>query len=555
MTPAPPWWESALVYQIYPRSFCDTDGDGVGDLAGIEKHLDHIAWLGATAIWLSPFYRSPMCDFGYDVAEYCDVDALFGTLEDFDRLVAAAHARDLRVIIDWVPNHTSDQHPWFHESRSSRHSAKRNWYWWRDGRSDADGGHGPPGSPGRLPNNWRAAFPGIGGKEFPPAWSWDAGTKQWYLHLFLAEQPDLNWNNPEVRRAMAETLRFWMARGADGFRVDVIHGLGKDPSLADLPPEMAAVPISALNDQPATHPIIAELRSVIDSWPATPARMMVGEVYLPTTEQVATYYGTAQRPEVHLAFNFPPLFAPWDAGAWKQCIDDVHRWLDPSGAWPTWVLSNHDNRRHRTRYGDPPDADPEARARAAAILLATLRGTPFFYAGEELGLHDARVPPQQRVDPGGRDGCRAPIPWDSSSSHGWPSAQPWLPWPPEADTGRTVEQLRGEPGSILYLYRRVISARRASPALTHGDFEWISSPKEVLAYQRRAAGDERLVAVNFSDQPCRLDPPPGAWGCELSSLRGPATAGDPFELRPHEALIWRPVPATSGPSGQSAVSC
>jgi len=283
-----PWWKTGVVYQIYPRSFCDTNGDGVGDLEGIRRHLDHLAWLGVDALWVSPFYRSPMRDFGYDVEDYCAVDPLFGTLADFDRLVAEAHARKLRVLIDWVPNHTSDRHSWFRESRASRTSAKRDWYIWRDG------------TPDRPPNNWRAAFTN------GPAWTWDAATRQWYLHLFLPEQPDLNWANPEVVTAMHATVRFWLDRHVDGFRIDVVHCLGKDPTLPDNPPEREYFPMSAQNDHPATHAILRDLRALVDRYPGD--RVLVGEVYLLSTERVAHYYGDGD--ELHLAFNFPPLYAP-----------------------------------------------------------------------------------------------------------------------------------------------------------------------------------------------------------------------------------------------------
>ena len=462
-----PWWETAVVYQIYPRSFCDTSGNGVGDLEGICRHLDHLSWLGVDAVWLSPFYPSPMADFGYDVSDYCDVDPLFGSLEDFDRLVAEAHRRNLKVLIDWVPNHTSDQHPWFLASRSSASNPQRDWYWWRDDRPNDAGGSGPPGSEGRLPNNWRAAFPGVGLTDLPPAWTWDASTGQWYLHLFLAQQPDLNWMTPDVRVAMTDVLRFWLARGVDGFRIDVVHGLGKDPALPDLPPELARIPVSGMNDQPETHPILAALRRALDGWPDPPARLMVGEVFLPEPSQVITYYGTAEEPELHLAFNFKPLFTRWDAAAWQRRIDEVENLFKPRDAWPTWVLSNHDRPRHRTRYGS------EARARAAAVLLLTLRGTPFLYAGEELGLEDADVPLGRRLDPGGRDGCRAPIPWDDSPAHGWAGGpEAWLPWPPEADAGRTMAEERDRPDSVLHLYRGLLALRRHSEALRHGDFAW-----------------------------------------------------------------------------------
>jgi alpha-glucosidase len=543
------WWRRAVIYQIYPRSFRDSDGDGVGDLEGVRSRLDHLTWLGVDAIWLSPFYRSPMADFGYDVSDYCDVDPLFGDLEDFDALVADAHARDLKVVVDWVPNHSSDAHPWFVAARASRDDPHRHWYRWRDDRTDAEGGAGPPGSPGRLPNNWLAAFPGVGRAEHPPAWTWDERTGQWYLHLFLPEQPDLNWGHPELRAAMEDTLRFWMARGVDGFRVDVTHALGKDPALPDLPPELAAVPVSALNDDPRTHPILAHLRTVLDGWPEPPARMMVGEVFLPATAQVPPYYGTPGAPELHLSFNFPPLLAPWDAAAWRANIDEVVELFLPGDAWPTWVLSNHDQPRHRSRYGS------EARARAAVFLLLGLPGTPFLYAGEELGLADAVVPPGRQVDPGGRDGCRAPIPWDASPSHGWAGGpEAWLPWPPGAGTGRTVAELQEDEASVLWLYRRLLAARKASPALTAGTFRWLPAPAgvasdQVLAWRRCDGPDIRVVAINFGAEPAPFGLPPGAWEVEVAS-RPEAVASDAvapavwtgqLTLTGDAAVLLRPV--------------
>ncbi|MDQ2724655.1 MAG: alpha-amylase family glycosyl hydrolase [Actinomycetota bacterium] len=527
-----PWWESAVIYQIYPRSFCDSDGDGVGDLEGIRAHLDHLSWLGVDALWLSPFFPSPMADFGYDVADYTGVDPLFGDLAAFDRLVAEAHDRELKVLIDWVPNHTSDQHAWFRSSRSSRADPKRDWYWWRDDRPDAEGGTGAAGSPGRAPNNWLSAFPGVGGTDLPGAWTWDDATGQWYLHLFLPGQPDLNWGHPEVRAAMEDVLAFWMERGVDGFRVDVAHGLGKDPALPDLAPELRGLPVASINDDPATHPILAGLRSVIDAWPAEPARMMVGEVYLPTTAQVARYYGTPAYPELHLAFNFPPLFAPWDAGAWKACIDEVAARLGPAGAWPTWVLSNHDQPRHRTRYGS------EAVARAAAVVLLTLRGTPFVYAGEELGLEDAVVAPERVVDPGGRDGCRAPIPWDATPGHGWAGgSEAWLPWPPGVDEGRTAAELVADPASIAHLYRDLLGARRTSDALRAGDLRWRPQGQGVLCYERISGDDRRLVAVNFTADSQHLAVPDGPWVVEVASDGSAPGSRSVATLRGHQALL------------------
>ena len=331
------------------------------------------------------------------------------------------------------------------------------------------GAPGPPGSAGRLPNNWRAAFPGVGRTEFPPAWTWDAATGQWYLHLFLAQQPDLNWTNPDGAGGHDRVLRFWLARGVDGFRVDVVHGLGKDPALPDLPPELARIPVSAHERPPrdASHPRRA-CGAALDGWPDPPARLMVGEVFLPEPAQVVTYYGTAEEPgaasglQLQAAVHAPGTrrLGSGASTRWRPCSN-------PPGAWPTWVLSNHDRPRHRTRYGS------EARARAAAVLLLTLRGTPFLYAGEELGLEDAVVPPDRRLDPGGRDGCRAPIPWDDSPAHGWAGGpDAWLPWPPEADAGRTMAEERDRPDSVLHLYRGLLALRRHSEALRHGDFAW-----------------------------------------------------------------------------------
>ncbi len=506
---AAPWWKSAVVYQIYPRSFCDSNRDGVGDLEGIRRRLDHLAWLGVDAIWISPFYRSPMKDFGYDVADYCDVDPLFGTLADFDRLLAAAHARGIRVLVDWVPNHTSDRHPWFVESRASRQAAKRDWYVWRDG------------TPDRPPNNWRAAF------SEDPAWTWDDATGQWYLHLFLPQQPDLDWANPAVAAAMHATLRFWLDRGVDGFRIDVVHALGKDPALPDNPPELAGFSMSLLNDQASTHAIVRGIRRVLEEYPGE--RVIVGEVFLLSTALVAKYYGHGDG--LHLAFNFPPLFAAWDAAAWRAQLASVVAELDPRDAWPTWVLSNHDVVRQRSRYGS------EARARAAAVLLLTLRGTPFLYAGEELGLADALIPPERVRDPGGRDGCRAPIPWTAARDHGWGVSDPWLPWPPDAAT-RNVETLRSDRTSILHLYRRLLAARRASPALRLGRFTEIAAPTGVLAYRREHDRDRRVVVVNFRDAAVHV-PLDGSWIVEVAT--DVAREGRPFDgvLAPDQALVLR----------------
>jgi alpha-glucosidase len=516
-----PWWQGAVVYQIYPRSFCDTSGNGIGDLGGIRRHLDHLAWLGVDALWLSPIFPSPMADHGYDVADYCDVDPLFGSLAEFDQLLADAHAAGLRVLLDWVPNHTSDAHPWFAASRSSRQDPHRDWYLWAEG------------TPDEPPNAWRAIFPP------GPAWTWDETSGAWYYHRFTPQQPDLNWEHPEVRKAMYDTLRFWLDRGVDGFRMDVIHAIGKEPSrihkrVGDGP-----------TDPARTHAHLRDIRALIDSYPGD--RVAVGEVYILDVEKAATYVGSGpEGDELHLGFNFVPLFLPWEAGTWRGHLDTAARAYGDRGAWPTWVLSSHDIPRQRTRLGS------DARARAAVLLLLGLRGTPFLYAGEEFGLEDAHVPPEQVQDPAGfRDGCRAPIPWAGPPDHGWaPGSTPWLPWPPDAER-RNRARLADDDGSILHLYRRTLAARRASPALRWGDQQILrpapgEPDDEVLAWRRRAPGDQRLVAVNVADEARPFDPAASAvgerWHIEIASDgagEGTSFRGD---LAPSQAVLLRPEP-------------
>jgi alpha-glucosidase len=499
------WWQEAVVYQIYPRSFADASGDGVGDLDGLRARLDYLQWLGVDAIWLSPIYRSPMADFGYDVADYCDIDPLFGDLAAFDALLQDAHARGLRVLLDWVPNHTSDRHPWFVESRASRDSAKRSWYRWRDG------------TPERPPNNWPAAFGG------GPAWTWDERTEQWYLHTFLPEQPDLNWDEPEVVAAMHDVLRFWMDRGVDGFRADVVHLIGKDPALPDIPDAHIVgghLDVVGSHDFAGTHALLRGIRDVLDAYPG--GRMMVGEVNLRRTKLIAPYLGAGD--ELHLAFDFESLDVPWEAAAWRARIAHVGTIMGER--WPTWVFSNHDLPRMRTRLGGS-----DARARAAVLMLLTLRGTPFLYAGEELALEDAAVPPERVVDPGGRDGCRAPIPWTPAAGHGWP-ADPWLPWPPDP-AARSVEAQRADPASTLHLCRAALALRRDSPALRLGTLELLDDvPAGVLAYERAHGDDRRRLWINFGPQPVSL---PAGWTVEL------ATAEAPAALPADAAAILRPA--------------
>ncbi|MDQ2689137.1 MAG: alpha-amylase family glycosyl hydrolase, partial [Chloroflexota bacterium] len=371
------WWQRGVIYQVYPRSFQDTNGDGIGDLEGIRRRLDYLEWLGVDAVWISPFFPSPMVDFGYDVADYTDVDPRFGTLADFDRLVADARQRGLRIILDLVPNHTSDQHPWFEESRRSRDSARRDWYIWRD-----------PAPDGGPPNNWLSEFGGS-------AWQWDEATGQYYYHAFAPEQPDLNWRNREVREAIYDAMRFWLDRGVAGFRVDVMWHMLKDAEFRDNPPNPDYDPVRSSpydelipaysTDQPEVHAVVAEMRAVLEEYDE---RLMIGEIYLPV-DRLVDYYGR-DGDGAHLPFNFHLILAPWDAREIELVIDRYEGAL-PDDAWPNWVLGNHDKPRVVSRLGD-------AQARVAAMLLLTLRGTPTIYYGEELGMNDVPIPADRAVD-------------------------------------------------------------------------------------------------------------------------------------------------------------
>ena len=519
-----PWWQTGVIYQIYPRSFADANGDGVGDLEGVRQRLDHLAWLGVDAIWLSPIFRSPMADFGYDVSDYCDVDPVFGSLEDLDRLVADAHERGIKVVLDWVPNHTSDQHPWF------RDPDKRDWYVWRD-----------TGAPEITPNDWAGAFaePAKWARDEATgelrrvrepqerhagtAWTYDEASGQHYLHLFLAEQPDLDWNNPAVESAMHETLRFWLDRGIDGFRADVVHMIGKDVSPEGL--QRPQDDIGRVGGQ--VHPLLRRIRSLLDGYEGD--RMVVGEVFILDPAEVADFYGTPEEPELHLSFNFVPLYTRWRADRWRDRIAEQELHIDDP-RWPTWVLSNHDNVRHRSRYGT------EQRARAAALLLLALRGTPFLYAGEELGLEDAEIPTDRVVDPGGRDGCRAPVPWTRDAGHGW-GPEPWLPWPPDP-SGRSVEAMREDETSILHLYRALLAARRASPALHRGSLLLLDAPEGVLAWDRIEGDDRRRVLVNMSPADVEVAGLTDGWTAET------VTDDRPFDgsiLASDQGVLLRPV--------------
>jgi alpha-glucosidase len=501
------WWQRTAIYQIYPRSFSDSNGDGVGDLRGITQRLDHVSSLGAGAIWISPFYPSPMADFGYDVSDYTDVDPVFGTLDDFDELLADAHRRDIRVIVDWVPNHTSDQHPWFLESRSSRDNPKRDWYTWRD-----------PGPGGAPPNNWQAAFKAVG-----PAWTFDETTGQYYLHSFLPQQPDLNWENPEVAAAMHDVLRFWLDRGVDGFRIDVVQKIAKDPELGDN--------VTALRhdeDWPAIHDRLRAIRRVVDAYDD---RMLLGEVYLQDLRRVVEYINTGD--QLDLAHNFVFLHLPWDARAMRISVEDFDR-LAQQAAWPAWFFANHDHPRAATRYAGESPGSGERRARAAAFLICTLRGTPFIYQGEELGLPDVEIPPERIVDVDGRDPERAPIPWEPGPGAGFTTGDPWLPLTDQADR-LAVSIQAGDPSSTLELVRRILALRAREPALQGGDQRFHEAAGTVLCYSR----ERFLIALNFSSE--RV-PPAASATIELSTDPERALGEVDLQtlvLEPDEGLVLR----------------
>jgi alpha-glucosidase len=493
-----PWWQSAVIYQIYPRSYKDSDGDGIGDLSGIIQQLDYLSGtLGVDVLWLSPFYPSPMADFGYDVSDYMDVAPVFGNLETFGELVYLAHQKGLKIIIDFVPNHSSNQHPWFIESSASKINPKRDWYVWADAKGD--------GSP---PNNWLSVFGGS-------AWEWHPSTEQYYLHSFLKEQPDLNWRNPLVKKAMFDVLRFWLDKGVDGFRIDVAHFIMKDPEMRDNPLETAAEralhrPLGEydsqihLHDQghPDVHTIYQELRQLLEEYGSISPRVSIGEIHIFDWETWASFYGS-DLDELHMPFNFQLLNVKWKAEDVMAVVETLENILPP-GAWPNYVLGNHDEPRLATRLGVQG-------ARLAAVLLLTLRGTPTLYYGDEIGMTEVEIPPAQQQDPWGRrvpglgrDGCRTPMQWDASSLAGFslPGTQGcWLPFMENFQQVNVEKQLQ-QPDSLLNLYRQLLAFRKKTPPLQIGDYFTLPDlPEGCFGYRRRWPGySEILVVLNFSSQ-------------------------------------------------------
>ena len=544
---APPWWQRAVFYEIYPRSFKDSNGDGVGDLNGITSKLDYLAGLGIDAIWITPFYPSPQVDFGYDVSDYENVDPQFGTLADFDRLVAEAHKRRIRVVIDFVLNHTSDQHPFFVEARSSRDSLKRDWYIWHDPK---------PG--GGLPNNWSSSFG-------PVAWTLDEKTGQYYYHYFYSQQPELNWRNPEVERRMFETVRFWLGRGADGFRLDAVNFLYEDPQLRDNPvlPELRFGSTTEHEqekkynrDLPEVQDAMVRLRAFNDR--VNRESVLIGEAYVPKWEELMRYYGPSNN-GVHLPFNFFLVMEParthLDASIFRDVISKSENALQ--GRWTTYVLSNHDIPRAYDRLGD--GRHNEQIAKLLATMLLSLRGSPFIYYGEEIGMvttdpktvEEVRDPVGRRYWPlrKGRDGERTPMQWDSSAHAGFTTGTPWLPVPPSARTRHVVAQA-ADPSSLFNFYRKLTGLRRQSTALLDGDYTPVGSNPHVYAYLRRAPGQTMLVALNMSNESRTLALDESLVGpasrLRLRLSNQPRTSrkfdGQNLQLAPFEAAVFELPP-------------
>ena len=495
------WWRGAVIYQIYPRSFQDSDGDGIGDLRGILTRLPHIAELGADAIWISPFFKSPMLDYGYDVSDYCDVDPMFGTLEDFDAVVAEAHRLGLKVMIDLVLSHTSDKHPWFAESRASRDNPKADWYVWADAKPD-----------GTPPNNWLSIFGGS-------AWQWDTRRQQYYLHNFLAEQPDLNFHNPAVQDALLDVTRFWLERGVDGFRLDTINfyfhsqGLEDNPPLAPEDRDYSTAPaVNPYNwqdhrfdkSQPENIAFLRRFRALLDEFPAAAAVGEVGDAQR-GLQVVADY--TAGNDRVHMCYSFDFL-APdrISAGKVRQVLEEFDT-VAPDG-WSCWAFSNHDVMRHASRWA-PNAADRKAYLKVVSALLMSLRGSVCLYQGEELGLPEAELAFEDLRDPygirfwpefKGRDGCRTPMAWSSHEPNaGFSTAKPWLPVPAEHFTLAANTQ-EGDASSLLEHYRRMLRFRADHPSFAKGSIAFMDSPDDIVAFTRRHGNEQIVCVFNLSDQ-------------------------------------------------------
>lgn len=537
-----PWWKHGVIYQIYPLSFQDSTGSGMGDFQGIIQRLDYIADLGVDAIWMSPFYPSPMADFGYDVADYTGVDSMFGNMSTFDRLLAEIHKRNLKLLIDFVPNHSSDEHPWFVESKKSKDNPKRDWYIWRDPKKD--------GSP---PNNWVSMFGG-------PAWTLDKTTGQYHLHSFLNKQPDLNWRNPELKKAMFDAMRFWLDKGVDGFRLDAVPMIAKHPDLPDNPPndtpnaqdEYSSTSLKRVYSEyyENLHPLYEEFRKVIDAYDGE--RLLVGEVWGPLDVWVSNYGKEGNG--VHMPHNFRLINIEWKADIVQKTVDELEDAL-PKFAWPNYVLANHDVLRLASRIG-------QEQARVAAVMLLTLRGTPTMYYGDELGLPNGDIPLGKERDPAAnpdsfvtinRDVARTPMQWSANPFAGFTRAkQPWLPVSLDYKT-RNVAVLNERPRSILSLYKRLLRVRKQSQALQIGSYAAIETPADVYAYIREHERERMLVALNFTNEEKFVKLP--IEGKVVLNTRLDSDSDrveQKLKLRPNEAVIVELRPGIPDPKASKA---
>jgi alpha-glucosidase len=510
------WWEDGVVYQIYPRSFMDFNGDGIGDLKGVISRLDYLNdgtknSLGIDAIWFSPFYTSPMFDFGYDISDFTNIDPAYGTMADFDRLLSEAHKRNIKIILDFVPNHTSHLHPWFVESRSSRTNPKRDWYIWADPSRPLKRHYIDGNVPPRRyrPNNWQSIFGG-------PAWTWDEKTRQYYYHHWLVEQTDVNWRNPKLREAMYDQMRFWLDKGVDGFRLDVINFIFKDKDLRNNPYCIGRRPYDMQRhlydkDLPENIEVVREMRRLVDSYGD---RMLVGEVSNDDPVEPARYYGNGAD-GLNLSFYFHFANQRFSADRFRSAIASWEAAV-PGNAWPVYFLSNHDRMRHVGRYGTRDRARTIGRAQVAAMLLLTVRGTPFLYYGEEIGMNNLSIGKKDLRDPVGirywpvpvgRDPARTPMQWDGSTSAGFSAtSSTWLPVNPDYRTVNVAAQA-DDPSSLLSFYRTIIWKRKGSAALTRGSVRIVpDTPHAILAYIREYRDDRCLVVLNFSDSPADFAP-------------------------------------------------
>ena len=531
------WWRGATIYQIYPRSFLDSNNDGIGDLPGILARMEYIASLGVDAIWISPFFTSPMADFGYDIADYCAVDPIFGTLADFDRIVVRAHALGLKVMIDQVPSHTSDQHAWFQESRQSRTNARADWYVWADARED-----------GTPPNNWMSIFGGV-------AWTWEPRRGQYYLHNFLSRQPDLNFHNPDVRRATIDNMRFWLDRGVDGLRLDAINFCFHDRELRDNPARpkhlRRARGVSAdnpygyqwhhfNNTQPEMLPFLEEVRRVLDEYSDVVA---LGEIS--SDDSTATVAEYTQPGRLHMAYSFELLSDDSSPAHIRGTVETLRQRAPLS--WPCWTISNHDVERVVSRWGRSTSLLPHFATQLTA-LICSLRGSVCVFQGEELGLGEADVPYEFLRDPygiafwpafKGRDGCRTPMPWDDTERAGFTTADPWLPVPPQHRELAVVAQER-DPSSALHGFRRLMQWRKSVPLLLSGDIEFLAATDSVLAFRRFDADGSLLAAFNLSGDAASVSLPGITVGRELGGHGLPAGsfANDTLQLPGHGVAFF-----------------